>query len=102
MKNCPNCSEEIEDNFDVCWNCNFSISENKVIEFEDNSLRNRKIDCLRCEGVQMVHGGIYRFHEGTNYGIFGNLLEMFNNKESFDLYICPKCGKVEFFTPRPV
>lgn len=34
MKNCPNCHEEIENNFDLCWNCNFSIVENKIIEFE--------------------------------------------------------------------
>ena len=100
MKNCPNCHEEMEDNFDVCWNCNFSISEDKVIEFESGSEPKRKINCLRCTEVQMIPSGVYNFHEGTNFGIFGNLMEMINNRESFDLYICPKCGKVEFFSPR--
>lgn len=100
MKTCPNCNEEIEDNFDLCWNCNYSLSENKIIEFEDNSERKRKINCLRCPEVPMVSAGVYRFHEGINYGIFGDILEAFNNKEAFDLYICPKCGKVEFFSPR--
>ena len=32
-------------------------------------------------------------------GLFGNLFELFQNRESFDLYVCPKCGKVEFFIP---
>ena len=39
------------------------------------------------------------FHEGMNTGIFGNLFELFQNREAFDLYVCPKCGKVEFFVP---
>lgn len=30
----------------------------------------------------------------------GNIFEIFLNRESFDLYLCPKCGKVEFFSPR--
>ncbi len=42
--------------------------------------------------------GNFKFHEGSRYGIFGNLLEIFENRESFDLYVCSKCGKVEFFT----
>ena len=31
--------------------------------------------------------------------LFGNIFEAFTHRESFDLFICPKCGKVEFFTP---
>lgn len=98
MKNCPNCHEEIEDNFEVCWNCNFSLAENKVIEFEDPAIEGtRKINCLRCD-IPLLYTGNYKFHEGTRLGIFGNLMEVFVNRESFDLYLCPKCGKVEFFT----
>jgi len=36
MKHCPNCDSEVEDNFDLCWNCNFCFSENKIVDFEDN------------------------------------------------------------------
>jgi len=32
MKTCPNCKSEIEDNWDLCWNCNYSMIENKIIE----------------------------------------------------------------------
>ena len=98
MKNCPNCNEELEANFDVCWKCNYSVTENKVIDFEDTALQGtRKINCLRCQ-VPMVYSGNYNFHEGTRLGILGNLMEAFVNRESFDLYNCPRCGKVEFFT----
>ena len=37
--------------------------------------------------------------EGMNTGVLGNLFELFQNREAFDLYVCPKCGKVEFFVP---
>jgi hypothetical protein len=98
MKNCPNCHEELEDNFDVCWNCNYSLTENKVVDFEDTTVKTvRKINCLRC-AVPMRYSGNYKFHEGTRLGILGNLMEVFVNRESFDLYCCPQCGKVEFFT----
>lgn len=100
MKICPNCHEEVENNFEVCWNCNYSFSENKIIDFQnptdDNLL---KINCLRCK-VPMKFAGKYNFHEGSNLGVFGNLFELFVNREAFDLYICPECGKIEFFSPK--
>lgn len=47
----------------------------------------------------MHYSGEYKFHEGTRTGMFGNLFELLTNREKFELYICPRCGKVEFFTP---
>ena len=38
-----------------------------------------------------------RFHEGTRWGALGDLGELFVNKESFDVYVCPHCGRVELF-----
>ncbi len=58
----------------------------------------REIDCLRCK-IPMVYSGDYKFHEGTRIGALGSIFELFVNRESFDLYVCPKCGKIEFFTP---
>ncbi len=100
MKNCPNCKAEILENFEICWNCNFSLKENKIIDFKEESfegLNKREIDCLRCK-IPMVYSGEYKFHEGTRIGALGSLFELFVNRESFDLYLCPKCGKIEFFT----
>ncbi len=100
MKNCPNCNAEMEDHFELCWNCNYSLSEEKVIEMEEMYNQKKKIDCLRCN-VKMIYSGAYKFHEGPRIGFFGNIFEAFVNTETFDLYVCPKCGKVEHFIPTP-
>lgn len=98
MKICPKCHEEVENSFEICWNCNYSFPDGKVIEIPSETTGTRQIDCLRCQ-VPMHYSGEYRFHEGGHIGALGNLFELFENRESFDLYICPKCGKVEFFAP---
>ena len=98
MKTCPNCNAEIENNFEICWNCSYSLTENRVIDFEKELDNPRNIDCLRCD-TKLIYTGIYRFHEGKRFGVLGNLFELFVNKESFEIYVCPKCGKVEFFIP---
>ncbi len=95
MKTCPNCGVEIETNFDVCWNCNYSLKEKHILEFADSE-KKKDIRCLRCN-VKLDYSGAYKFHEGAKIGFFGNLFEAFVNREKFDLYTCPKCGKVEFF-----
>lgn len=100
MKTCPNCREEVEANFDICWNCNYSFLDERVIEFlsEEKEKASNPISCLRCN-VKMKYSGKFRFHEGAKIGVLGDLFELFQNREPFHLYVCPKCGKVEFFTP---
>lgn len=98
MKNCPNCNSEVEDNFELCWNCNYSFTENQILDIKDLTLGSREVNCLRCD-IKMIYSGEYKFHEGARTGVLGNIFEIFINREKFDLYICPKCGKVEFFTP---
>jgi hypothetical protein len=51
---------------------------------------------LRCN-VPLAYLGTRDFHEGTRWGVFGEIAELFVNKESFELYACPRCGHVEFF-----
>jgi len=102
MKLCPNCHEEVEDNYDLCWNCNYSFIENKIVEIPEEiepETSKLKLDCLRCK-TRMRYSGVYKFHEGTRLGIFGDLFELFTNRESFDVYVCPLCGKIEFFIPK--
>ena len=99
MKSCPNCNTEIENNFEICWNCCYSLTENRVIDFDKELDTNkRNINCLRCK-TKLISAGIHSFHEGKRYGVLGNLFELFVNQESFEIYVCPKCGKVEFFVP---
>jgi RNA polymerase subunit RPABC4/transcription elongation factor Spt4 len=97
LKNCPNCKAEVETDFEICWNCNYSFSEQKIIDFEDGTPDRLKrfqkqIDCLRCR-IPMVFSDSYRFHEG----VFGAHLG--TRRIRFDAYICPQCDKVEFYAP---
>jgi len=133
MKKCPNCQVDVNDNFDICWNCQYSFVEYKVLENSDFELicpecnaqieasaefcpncnhnlsqigtdKNdepqhlKQIVCLRCE-VDLEYKGIFRFHEGTTIGKSILFPDLLTNTESFDLYVCPNCGKVEFFIP---
>lgn len=98
MKHCPNCNVEIEQGFDLCWNCCYSFTEKQVIKPEEIEDNHKSIDCLRCN-TKLLYSGNYNFHEGKRVGVFGNLFELLVNKENFDIYVCPKCGKVEFYIP---
>ncbi len=133
VKKCPKCNAEVDENFDVCWNCQYSFTEERILNDADfilvcpkcrseigssvsycpqchYDLREilkksgikpqgpKNIECLRCK-VPLDYQGNFKFHEGTRVGAFGNLFELFTNRESFDLYCYPRCGKVEFFLP---
>ena len=57
-----------------------------------------KVDmaCPRCAtGLEYV--GTKKFHEGSNWGVLGELGELFTNREGFDVYVCPRCGRAEFY-----
>ena len=42
--------------------------------------------------------GTKKFHEGTRtWDFLGGIWELFKNREHFDVYMCPRCGRVEFF-----
>lgn len=55
------------------------------------------VSCPRCQiGLDFV--GTRYFHEGTRaFDVLGGLWELFKNRERFDVYVCPRCGRVEFF-----
>jgi hypothetical protein len=55
-----------------------------------------KIECLRCH-IPLRFVGTREFPEGSHFGIFGDLVQVFENSESFDLYVCLRCGHVELF-----
>jgi hypothetical protein len=107
MWTCSKCGESVEDTFDVCWKCGTSWDgvkdpavqtvpedETPVPAPEPNS--RKPIDCARChETLQYV--GRKRFHEGTNWGILGEIGELFVKREHFDVYVCARCRGVEFF-----
>jgi predicted RNA-binding Zn-ribbon protein involved in translation (DUF1610 family) len=55
------------------------------------------IRCPRCTTTTLQYMGTKKFHEGTRWGVFGELGELFENREHFDVYMCPRCGRVEMF-----
>lgn len=93
MKICPKCHEEVEDNFEVCWKCGYSFPDEDIIPVEEKGAR--KLNCLRCQ-TPMNYVGETKFVTGVNTNVF----DLLNNRECFELYVCPECGKVEFFIPR--
>ncbi len=102
MWNCPKCGESSEDSFDACWKCGIGrdgtapSAAAPSTEAVPDLAAQREVDCLRCR-CRLQYAGTKRFHEGANWGLLGTLGELFVTQESFDLYRCPKCGKVEFF-----
>lgn len=112
MKLCPVCAAEVLDIFDLCWKClnEFDAKGQTRVETETdfhlendpnnpNSDTQKNIECLRC-GVPLQFVRKIDIHEGTRFGVLGDLGELFVNKASFKLYKCPSCGKVEFYLPK--
>jgi Zn finger protein HypA/HybF involved in hydrogenase expression len=86
---CGKCGEQSEDTYDVCWKCGRN-KDGSVDPVPD------PLKCARCTEV-LEYVGRKRFHEGTNWGFFGELGELFVKREHFDVYVCPRCGRVEMF-----
>ena len=106
MWTCGKCGESVDDGFDVCWKC--GTSRNGIANPEFRPVADvpetespaaatfNPISCARCN-TTLQYVGRKRFHEGTNWGVFGELGELFVKREHFDVYVCPRCGRVEFF-----
>ena len=56
--------------------------------------------CLRCES-EMVLKGTEKIQLGEA-GLFGNWNNVFSGSLEVEIYICDKCGKVEFFSPQNI
>ena len=61
----------------------------------------KELNCPRCN-TRMEYSGMYHFHEGKRYGIFGNLGELFVRKKSFNIQECPQCNYAEFYVANKV
>lgn len=115
MWQCVTCREQLEDSVDVCWNCGTSkdgvdLHFRKVDDVPPEQVSERAAKAAepreepekdpiiysRCSR-KLDYVGTKAFHEGTRWGILGELGELFVNKERFDVYCCPRCGRVEFF-----
>ncbi len=55
------------------------------------------VTCPRCNGP-LTYGGTKNFHEGTRaWDFLGGVFELLKHREAFDIYVCARCGRVEFF-----
>ena len=55
------------------------------------------VTCPRCQ-TTLDYVGTRKFHEGTRaFDFLGGVFELFKHREHFDVYVCPRCGRVEFF-----
>jgi hypothetical protein len=104
---CRHCGEAIEAGYAACWKCGTHLDGTPPDpDFIPDALPRppsdlpapRQLDCLRC-ATPMQPVGRMRFHEGTRAWpfLFGDIGELFVNREVFDAYGCGRCGKVEFF-----
>ena len=107
MWRCATCGEEVSDEFNVCWNCGTGSDGTPNPEFRRvpeavaatpvPAVPGHPIACPRCD-VQLEFMGTKKLHEGTRmWDAMGGLFELFKHRESFDVYVCPRCGRVEFF-----
>lgn len=86
------CGEASEDVYDACWKCLNPRSPS------ENTPPVNPMKCPRCN-TALKFVGTKKFHEGTRgWGFFlGDLGELFTNREHLDIYVCARCGRVEFF-----
>ncbi|MBL9150328.1 MAG: hypothetical protein JNM94_16690 [Phycisphaerae bacterium] len=95
MWTCPTCGEAHDDQFDACWRCTGRAKDAEApAPIAPPTLSPWR--CLRCPTV-LQFLGTRNFHEGAPWGAIGNLGELLVRREQFDVYVCPRCGHVEFF-----
>ena len=68
------------------------MEEKQSTENESNPM-----SCPRCENA-LEYVGTKKFHEGTRaFDVLGGIWELLKNREQYDVYVCPRCGRLEFF-----
>jgi predicted RNA-binding Zn-ribbon protein involved in translation (DUF1610 family) len=103
---CTACGEGIEDGYAVCWKCGTGTDGSPPVPgFAPEAtgsprVATRDMACLRC-GTGMAFVRYMKLHEGSLLpGVLLDVGKLFTNREGFDAYACPGCGKVEFFLGR--
>jgi len=105
MWRCSKCNEEVGDDFNACWNCGtwqdgtVDPDFRKVPEAVNDTPAEptHPIACPRCD-LSLTFIGTKKIHEGSRgWDAMGGFWELFKHRESFDVYMCPRCGRVEFF-----
>ncbi len=114
MWQCLRCSEAVDDTLDVCWNCEANRlgalpggippSDETHEKAELRRFLSKKHGPKKCATCQsaLKFIGSKKFHEGFNFGVFGDFAELFVRHTNLEMYMCPECLRVEFFISDPV
>lgn len=104
---CKNCKDQVEEVYEVCWNCQYDREGNPPLEDERamamasaDPIERRRVNekykerhCEQCK-TRLKHLGTKEFNEGREIGSLTVLLE---DSVPLDLYVCPNCRRVDFF-----
>ncbi len=61
----------------------------------------KRLNCLRC-GTEMEFGFQQKFQMGEHTLLLGDWNHLRSGSLELEVWFCPDCGKVEFFTPEAV
>jgi hypothetical protein len=108
MWKCPGCGEAVDDEFEVCWNCQRQKPSNEAVEpvsgphelSPDDGTREvevlgRKLVCSICENP------IFREHSTLLNTPGLTFLGLDWANRSATTYICSRCGYIFWFLPPP-
>jgi hypothetical protein len=99
MWRCKRCTQEVDDDFEVCWNCEATraVSVADVDDHPDKSLYEPLLTCVRC-GSAITFLGCGSFRDESPWGAWSALKHVLANN-NFDIFGCVDCGQVELFMP---
>lgn len=60
-------------------------------------MSNKKLNCLRCKG-EMQYASTENLQLGKTGWLMGDLPNLIAGALTVDIYTCPRCGKIEFFS----
>ena len=99
MWQCEKCREEVDEPFDACWNCGAARDGTPDPDFLQVNVtppqpkKPNPLQCLRCrEDLDFVGTRTSKEVPGLL-----DFARMFAWGTSFDIYVCPSCGRVELF-----
>ena len=92
MWKCSKCNEQHADHFSSCWKCAGMDAPPKSVQVASLP----SMMCVRCE-TDLDFVGTKKFQEDSAGGVWGAFGELFAKRQRFDVYACPRCGRVEFF-----
>ena len=93
MWKCQNCNAEVEEDFEICWQCQVARDEPGQ---PGAAITSNLLACLRCSH-ELKFVGTGCFANRTKWGVWRFLSEVFMDNENFEIYSCETCGHAELF-----